>query len=139
MGKHKIWPIPLVEMTIDQSMLTYRMGFGQPCTQIVYVWYIEGPQQKILVDAGVSAEFFVKKRGMPAKQIATLDQGLQKHGLTKSDIDLIILTQLHHDHVAQAKEFPNAKFLVQKKELEFARNPHPTVAMQYARRILRRP
>lgn len=133
MSNCRIWPIPLVEMTIDKSMMTYRLNFGEPYIQIVYVWYIEGPKKKILVDAGVSAEFFVKKRGMPAKDIQTLEAGLEKVGLKKTDIDIVILTQLHHDHVAQAKEFTNAKFLIQKAELEFGLNPHPTVAAQYAK------
>ena len=122
-----IWPIPLVEMTIDKSMMTYRLNFGEPFTQIVYIWYIEGPKEKILVDGGVSADYFVKKRGMPARDIQTLKEGLEKFGLKKTDIDMVILTQLHHDHVAQAKEFTNAKFLIQKTELEFGLNPHPTV------------
>jgi hypothetical protein len=29
-------PIPLAEMTIAKSMLTYRLNFGQPYTQIAY-------------------------------------------------------------------------------------------------------
>jgi glyoxylase-like metal-dependent hydrolase (beta-lactamase superfamily II) len=120
-------------MTIDKSMVTYRLNFGVPFKQIVYIWFIEGPKEKILVDAGVSADYFITKRGLPARDIQSLDEGLRKIGLKKSDIDLVILTQLHHDHVAQASEFTKARFLIQKAELEFALNPHPTVAMQYPR------
>jgi len=128
-----IRPIPLAEMTLDKSMLTYRLNFGQPFTQVVYVWYIEGPKEKILVDAGVSAEYLSQKRGMPARDIQSLESGLSKLGLTPDDIDLVIITHLHSDHVAQGRQFTKARFLIQKDELEFAQNPHPTVATQYPR------
>jgi glyoxylase-like metal-dependent hydrolase (beta-lactamase superfamily II) len=50
-----------------------------------------------------------------------------------SDIDLIILTHLSSDHVAQSSRFPRAKFLVQKDELQFGRNPHPALAPAYVK------
>jgi len=46
-------------------------------------------------------------------------------GITANDVDLIIQTHLHFDHTAFASRFPNSRVIVQKRELEFARNPHP--------------
>lgn len=128
-----IHPIPLVEMESDKSLMTYRLNFGEIIKPVTYVWYIEGAQERILVDAGASAQYFSKVRGVPAKTIQPLDAGLHKLGISFSDIDLIILTQLHHDHVTEALRFPRAKFLVQKSELDFARKPHPSVAEMYNR------
>ena len=133
MAKCIIRPIPLSEWQMDQSMVTYRLGFSQVAVQVAYVWYIEGVKDKILVDAGVSAEYLSQKRGLPARQIQSLESGLGKVGLTPDDIDLVIITHLHSDHVAQGHQFAKAKFLIQKDELEFARNPHVTVAGQYPR------
>lgn len=126
-----IRPIPLIEMEIDKSMLTYRLGFGEPFKQVVYAWYIEGPKEKMIVDTGISAEYLIQKRGFPARNIQSLESGLNSVGLSPDDIDLVILTHLHSDHVGQGCKFTKAKFIVQKDELEFAQNPHPTVAMQY--------
>jgi len=126
-----IRPIPLIEMEIDKSMLTYRLGFGESFKQVVYAWYIEGPKEKIIVDTGISAEYLIEKRGFPAKNIQSIESGLNSLGLSPTDIDLVILTHLHSDHVAEGCKFTKAKFIVQKDELEFAQNPHPTVAMQY--------
>jgi len=83
------------------------------------------------VDAGASAQYFAEFRGTPAKTIKTLETGLGKMGLSIGDIDLVILTQMHQDHVADARRFPRAKFLVQQKELECAQNPHPSIAEMY--------
>jgi N-acyl homoserine lactone hydrolase len=128
-----IHPIPILESWLDKSLMTYRMNFGQTISSIGYVWYIEGLKEKILIDAGASARYLSEVRGMPAREIQTLESGLGKLGIRFSDIDLVIFTHLHHDHVAEARRFSRAKFLVQKIELEFALNPHPSVAAQYNR------
>lgn len=128
-----IHPIPIFESKIDKSLMTYRMNFGQTISSIGYVWYIEGLKERILVDAGASAHYLSVVRGMPAQEIQTVDTGLRKMGLSFNDIDLVILTHLHNDHVAEARRFPRAKFLVQKSELEFAQRPHPSVAPSYNR------
>ena len=131
MTKCVIHPIPILETTIDKSLMTYRMNFGQTISSVSYVWYIEGPGETVLVDAGASAEYFSVMRKMPATPIQTLESGLGKLGIGFEDIDLVILTHLHHDHVADAHRFPKATFFVQQRELEFALDPHPSVAVQY--------
>ncbi len=103
---------------------------------ITYVWYIEGARERILVDAGGDSDYMSGLRGFPTKDIQTLDSGLSKWGISLSDIDLVILTQLHHDHVAQASRFPKARFLVQRDELEFIQNPHPATAASYNKQFL---
>ena len=128
-----IHPIPLVESKIDKSLMTYRLNFGQIIPSIAYVWYIEGVRERILVDAGASAKYLSTVRGMPAEEIQTLESGLKNLGMDFSDIDLIIFTHLHNDHVSEAHRFPRAKFLVQARELEFARHPHPSVSPTYCR------
>jgi N-acyl homoserine lactone hydrolase len=131
-----IHPIPILETKIDKSLMTYRMNFGQTISSISYVWYIEGTNEIVLVDAGANAEYLSAVRKMPARLIQTFNSGLDKLGINFEDVDLVILTHLHHDHVAEALKFPKAKFLVQKRELEFALNPHPSVAVQYNREFL---
>ncbi len=133
-----IHPIPLYHCKIDKSSMTYRLNFGQQLTLVDYVWYIEGAREKILVDAGGDIDYMLKVRGIPTKEIQTLDSGLSKLGLSFGDIDLIILTHLHCDHVAQASRFPKARFLIQRDELEFAQNPHPSVGESFDRELFDR-
>lgn len=133
-----IHPIPLFQHNMDKSQMTYGLSFGQQITVVNYVWYIEGTKQKILVDAGGDANYMAKVRGIPIKEIQTLDSGLSKWGISFGDIDLIILTHLHHDHVAQASRFPKARFLIQGGELEFAQNPHISVAGLFHREFFDR-
>jgi len=132
-----IHPIPLFQTMGDKSRQTYRLNLGQQLALVNYVWYIDGTKERILIDAGGSAEYF-RRFGIPVEEIQTLDSGLNKVGVSFSDIDLIILTHLHTDHIAQASRFPKAKFLIQKDELEFGRNPHPAIASSYVQEFFKR-
>lgn len=128
MANCTIYPIPLFEFLFDKSGMTYLANFGEPIRVVGYVWYIEGTREKILVDAGAEACLLA----LPGvRDIQTVKSGLNKIGISLSDIDLIIQTHLHLDHMALASRYPKARVLVQKTELEFARNPHPLWAFLY--------
>ncbi len=64
------------------------------------------------------------------EDIQSVEEGLGKLGLRPEDIEIVILTQLHRDHIQLASKFVRAKFIVQKAELDFALNPHPLIAME---------
>jgi len=136
MANCAIYPIPIVESSLDKSLMTYRMNFGQQVRTVGYVWLIDGLTQKVLVDAGASVRYSLS-RGIPATQIQSLENGLANLGLTFGDIRTVIFTHLHHDHIAEARRFNRATFLVQKAELEFARKPHPSVAAAYPEEFLK--
>ena len=127
-----IHPIPLFEFDIDKSLFTYGLNFGQVVRLTTYAWYISGTEKRIMVDAGGTADTSSAK-GFQARELQTLDFGLSKLGISLADIDLVILTHLHYDHVEQACQYPRARFLVQKDELEFALNPHPSFARGYTK------
>lgn len=60
----------------------------------------------------------------------TVFGGLNALGLTPEDIDIVINTHLHYDHAGRNTDssfkptFPNARYFVQKQEIEEAQNPH---------------
>ncbi|MBI4285008.1 MAG: N-acyl homoserine lactonase family protein [Chloroflexi bacterium] len=136
MGNCVIHPIPLFYFYNEKSLFTFRYDYGKLATLVCYVWYIEGPRERILIDAGGSTDIMTRLTGIPTKPIQSLDEGLAKLGLSTGDIDQIILTHLHHDHVGEARRFPRARLLVQKDELAMALNPHPIVSGGYRRELL---
>ena len=77
MCKCSIRPLPINRLTIDKSYMTYLMNFGQKITCGTYIWYIEGPEENIIVDAGCPAELQTRG-GFPAEQIASSDEALKK-------------------------------------------------------------
>jgi len=122
---------PLLITTIEEAPMpgmTYLSGFGETVAVNGYIWLIEGPKENLIVDTGGKAET-ISMLGFPAKDVQSPEEALGKVGLRCEDIDIVILTHLMSDHFEYAGKFRNARFVVQKDELDYARNPHPF--MQY--------
>lgn len=127
MSKFKIYSLPIMKLTDSHRRLMYLSGIEEPAEFYASIFYIEGARQKILVDAGGSTEAILK-RGLPAEHVAYPKEALKKVGVAPEDIDLVICTHLHIDHNALGASYKRARFIVQKKELEAALNPHPIEA-----------
>jgi len=93
---------------------------------------IQTPKANYIVDTGLGNKLTEKERNIFAVSDFTLLEELQKVGLSRFDIDYVILTHLHFDHaggvLSQLNDkinitFPNATHVVQKIEWEMARNP----------------
>jgi steroid delta-isomerase-like uncharacterized protein len=107
----RIRPIPLI-----------RVGgafLGSSTDLVVYVWYIEGANSRIIVDAGMDEAAGIAMGGWV---VSSLDDGLARVGLSPEDVDIVIFTHLHPDHVGYAKRFTNARLIVQSAELEATLN-----------------
>ena len=144
MAEHIIRPVPLIKSVgVSTYKMTHLVGYGSPHNRGSYIWYIEGPKETILVDAGSSAEFpstggagTVMFPEGHAEHIQTIEEGLGKFGLRPEDIEIIIFTHAHEDHVQLAHKYPKAKFIIQKAELDFARNPHPIQQFTYQPKLI---
>ena len=128
--EYVIRPIPLTRGMRDLSQYTYRLNAGVPCQVACYSWYLENSEPKTLIDPGDTSR-------IPGEaQIQTLENGLKDLGLRPRDIKQIIITHLHLDHINLANLFPHATFYVQRKEWEYAMNPHPLDAGVYRKEFL---
>ena len=107
--------------------MTYLTEMAESTDSYASIWYIEGAEEPILVDAGGSAAT-MRKRGFQAEHIASPDEALGKFGLTPQDIGLVICTHLHNDHMELGQFYPNARFIIQQAELEANSHPHPLEA-----------
>lgn len=82
--------------------------------------YLEGNGHKVLIDTGygdegeskeIADEYALTNFHSPAEVLAQI-------GVDPVDIDTVLLTHAHIDHAGNVKEFPNAKFYLQKREFE---------------------
>jgi glyoxylase-like metal-dependent hydrolase (beta-lactamase superfamily II) len=88
------------------------------------------------VDTGATKEHIDKYslRG-EGEHIRTFEEALATVGKDPDDIDYIIATHLHWDHIANARFCRNAKVFVQEDELNFAYSPHAFFAGLYPKRL----
>ena len=101
----------------------------------ITMWYVEGADKKILVDTGydpsdegpTGARAVLARHGFALwtehRPEWTVDAQLAKVGVTPAEIDLVVLTHCHFDHIGNNLRFPNATFVVQRDELPWALHP----------------
>lgn len=96
-------------------------------------WYIEAGDKKILVDTGTgNAQEVIDVQRLYGDALATVTEPehdivyqLAELGVAPEDIDIVVQTHLHFDHVGSNEAFTNATFLVNAQELPWALCPPP--------------
>ncbi len=124
--QYKIHPIVMGTKAFDKGMMTYQHDYGKQYTIPIYCWYLEGSDNKILIDTGELSPLKSKERESAiGGNIYTFEEGLSRWGLKPEDINIVIHTHLHNDHCENDYKCVNATFYVHEKELERIHNPHP--------------
>ncbi len=123
---YTIHPIVMGTKVFDKSMMTYQYGQGEVYTIPIYSWLIKGNEKTILVDTGEMNPIQSQDREKAiGGKIHTFESGLDRHGLTPSDIDIVIHTHLHMDHCENDYKCENARFYIHEAELAAVHDPHP--------------
>jgi N-acyl homoserine lactone hydrolase len=136
-NSHRVHRLQVGVCWADQGLMTYFHDYGVDLSdQPIQFFYIEGPGQNILVDAGAPAEL-TNKLWRGGQDLMSFEDALASVSLKPQDIDIIIATHLHFDHMGNAQKCRNAKVYVQEEELRFAYSPHPILAAPYSCSYLR--
>ena len=122
---YKIMPLKVAEISVPLGVTIMMGDMRVMATGPVYVWVIDGGDEKIVVDSGVEEAKNGMFHGFPGKGGGEkgLREAMEKVNLKPEDVDKLIITHLHFDHAANAKLFTNARIYVQKREWESALNP----------------
>jgi glyoxylase-like metal-dependent hydrolase (beta-lactamase superfamily II) len=121
---------------IDQSLVesTLRAANRFPANVEVNVFLIEHAERKILIDTG-SGHYMGRSAGR-------LDEHLRTSGIRPEQIDAVLLTHIHPDHVGGlttrdgVARFPNAELLVNSEEYAFWMEGHAEAWVQSDQRAL---
>ena len=133
--EHVIRPLLVSKLGLDKSLMTYFHNFGESIMIPVVCWYINAEGKDILIDTGASKEAIDTFWPGGSQHVQTFEEALAKLEKTPEDIDIIIATHLHFDHIANAQKCKNAKVIVQEKELNFAYSPHALFAGIYSKAL----
>lgn len=79
-------------------------------------YYIEYQDRKILVDTGFNNDKLVKM--FDIEDFHDPVRILSDNGIEAGSITDVIITHTHFDHIGNADKFPNARIIINKKELE---------------------
>lgn len=121
-----IHPLNVGDIELDASFLTWQTGCGSKLWVPTTAWLILGADQPILVDssfrsaADAKALQYLTCRRSPEQELAAQ---LRQHGLEPDDLRLLLHTHVHMDHAGQDHLLPNARIIVQRRELQNAAAP----------------
>jgi N-acyl homoserine lactone hydrolase len=128
---YEINPVLVARAAMDESLMTYFANFGKGVMVPAAGWYIQVGDKDILIDTGAGKETIDIYWPYGSQHVQTFEESLGKLGKKPEDIDYIIATHLHFDHIANARFCKNARVICQEAELKFARSPHALVAGLY--------
>lgn len=81
-----------------------------------YFWLIKKGEACILVDTGFNAEMAEKRN---RHYHTTPESLLAQLGVNAGNIQHLIITHMHYDHIGNLAVFPNAVLYVQEKEMHY--------------------
>ena len=82
-----------------------------------FVWAIVGKRKTYVLDTGFDQVEGEKRDRIFLRQPA---EGLRMIGVEASNIDDLIISHLHYDHIGTWDDFPKATLYLQEKEMQFA-------------------
>jgi glyoxylase-like metal-dependent hydrolase (beta-lactamase superfamily II) len=85
-----------------------------------YFWLVRSVDRVVLVDTGFNAE---RGAALGRNQDTHPRELLSRMGVSPEDVDHVILSHAHYDHVGNLGLFPNATFSMARSEFEFWTGP----------------
>lgn len=98
-----------------------------PMPMDFFVWVLKGGGQTIVIDTGFDAAMAARRQRKLTRPVA---DGLKAAGVDPASIKDVVLTHMHYDHAGNHELFPNARYHVQDREMEYCTGRcmcHPTL------------
>jgi glyoxylase-like metal-dependent hydrolase (beta-lactamase superfamily II) len=106
----------------------FEPNWDAPHPTAYFVWLAVSEEHVVVVDAGMRAETAARIPGLD--YLASPVTLLARLGFPPESVDQVVLTHLHYDHTGTARSFTDARFAVQKSEVDYWAGP-------WAKRITR--
>ena len=92
----------------------------RPMPMDFFVWALVGQGRTILVDTGFD-DAAARARGREVSR--PVAEGLKQIGIDPAGVKDVIITHVHWDHAGNHELFPNARYHVQAREMQFCTGP----------------
>ncbi len=132
---HKKWtiaPLLLATAVRNISQIIIMSPPGGNMDGAVIGWLVRSENETVLVDTGFGSMETEDQKGQFSRTPGqTLEAQLKRFDIVPEEIGLVVNTHLHIDHCAGNCFLPNARFVVQRGELEYALDPLPAHGPAY--------
>jgi len=124
-------------LVIDQGHITWNVGMGNPVRFPVYSVLVEHDEGLFLFDTGYDLAHVEEVLPFELPQQTpeqTIPAQLDLCGFSADDVETLVMSHLHFDHVGGNKHLPAATVLVHAREIAQARNCEPFEHFGYSDR-----
>jgi glyoxylase-like metal-dependent hydrolase (beta-lactamase superfamily II) len=118
MGNWEIYAIRYAhhERTARENFVVSDPHDDSPMPLDYYVWAVKSGPQTIVIDTGFD-EPTAQKRGRAF--LKSPAAGLRAIGIEPAKVEDVIITHMHYDHSGNHDLFPNARYHIQDREMQF--------------------
>jgi 4-pyridoxolactonase len=131
----RIHLLDLGSLVIDRSDVLWHIDVGTPVRFPVYGVYIDHPEGKFVFDTGYDLDHVNKVLPFELPEQTpeqTVPAQLEKCGVKPEEIDFVVNSHFHFDHVGGNKHLTNATLITSKVELRSAMVPEPFERLGYS-------
>jgi len=131
----KIYLLDLGSLVIDRSDILWHIDVGTPVRFPVFGVYIDHPEGRFIFDTGYDLDHVNKVLPFELPEQTpdqTLPAQLAKIGVKPDEIDFVINSHFHFDHVGGNKHLTNATLLTSRSELRSGLVPEPFERLGYS-------
>ncbi|MGJ0183920.1 N-acyl homoserine lactonase family protein [Corynebacterium glyciniphilum] len=119
-GTYEVYALHYASRSTMASQKFYRYElYGEPDKQYdtaYYFWLIRDDVRTVLVDCGFSTRSAsTRNRAVETDPVELLG----RMGVAPADVDHVVLSHMHFDHIGNIDLFPNATFTMARSEFEF--------------------
>lgn len=128
MDTYQVTALKMGTLYGEKSSMTMGVDFGKPVIIPIWAAAIEGNGKKIVVDTGIRSVEWTKKYLGDKYQVyqeedETIKNALHHIGWEVEEVDMVINSHLHYDHVGGNHLFKNAIFYLQRCEWDYSFQP----------------
>lgn len=128
---YEVFVYKTCEQVVPGPEIFYMSKWGEWVKLYFYIGVIRGGGKTILVDTGVrdvneinpSVAFLGEQAMLRMAPREDIESIMAKAGVSFGDVDDVLITHLHYDHVSNLKRFPRARIVVNKKGWQAALAP----------------
>ncbi|GAA2883699.1 N-acyl homoserine lactonase family protein [Nonomuraea rubra] len=99
----------------------YEPGGESSHPTAYYVWAAVSGEHTVVVDTGIAPGRAARVQGLDYR--CSPVEALAELGIAAESVDHVVLTHLHYDHTGTARDFPRARYVVQRAELDYWDRP----------------
>ncbi len=110
---------------LHKPAMTYMRGWGETIDIPLVMFVIEGGEAPVVVDTGADLHRAWEHHRIRMEQTREErpEVALRSLGIDPAEVGVVVNTHLHWDHSSGNHLFPNARVIVQQRELDYARKP----------------